>query len=147
METKKILGLIISIVVVAGGSVGGYFIWQNFQTPPEDLTWYPDTPIPAANLTFVKAGEDDIVVTLEDIVSYIDNGTIPKVEYNETIDDVEIEQRDASEVSHVIGKVQIVPDGVKCLNYAFDITPFRLVTGIITEDSVFKPEELLKKYS
>ncbi|MFX0141305.1 MAG: S-methyl-5-thioribose-1-phosphate isomerase, partial [Candidatus Hodarchaeota archaeon] len=33
-----------------------------------------------------------------------------------------------------------------CLNYAFDITPFRLVTGIITEDGVFSPEELLKKY-
>lgn len=65
---------------------------------------------------------------------------------DETIDDVTIEQRDSSEVSNVLGKVQIVPDGVECLNYAFDITPFRLVTGIITEDGVFTPEELLKKY-
>jgi len=64
----------------------------------------------------------------------------------ETIDDVTIEQRDSSEVSKVLGKVQIVPDGVECLNYAFDITPFRLVTGIITEDGVFTPEELLNKY-
>jgi len=64
----------------------------------------------------------------------------------DTIDDVTIEQRDSSEVSNVLGKVQIVPDGVKCLNYAFDITPFRLVTGIITEDGVFTPEELIKKY-
>jgi len=64
----------------------------------------------------------------------------------DTIDDVTIEQRDSSEVSNVLGKVQIVPDGVECLNYAFDITPFRLVTGIITEDGVFTPEELLKKY-
>jgi methylthioribose-1-phosphate isomerase len=65
---------------------------------------------------------------------------------NETVDDVTIEQRDASEVSTVLGKVKIVPDGVECLNYAFDITPFRLVTAIITEDGVFTPEELLKKY-
>ncbi|MFX1454720.1 MAG: S-methyl-5-thioribose-1-phosphate isomerase [Promethearchaeota archaeon] len=65
---------------------------------------------------------------------------------HETVKDVTIEQRDSSEVSNVLGKVQIVPDGVECLNYAFDITPFRLVTGIITEDGVFTPEELLKKY-
>jgi len=55
-------------------------------------------------------------------------------------------QRDSKEVSNILGKVQIVPDGVDCLNYAFDITPFRLVTGIINEDGVFTPEELLKKY-
>jgi methylthioribose-1-phosphate isomerase len=65
---------------------------------------------------------------------------------HETIEDVTIEQRDSTEVRNVLGKVQIVPDGVECLNYAFDITPFRLVTGIITEDGVFSPKELLKKY-
>ncbi len=65
---------------------------------------------------------------------------------HETIKDVTIEQRDSSEVSNVLGKVQIVPDGVECLNYAFDFTPFRLVTGVITEDGVFTHEELLKKY-
>ena len=65
---------------------------------------------------------------------------------HETIKDVTIEQRDSSEVRNILGKVQIVPDGVECLNYAFDITPFRLVTGVITEDGVFTPEELLKKY-
>ncbi len=64
----------------------------------------------------------------------------------ETVDDVIIEQRDSTEVSKVLGKVQIVPEGVECLNYAFDITPFRLITGIITEDGVFTPEELLQKY-
>ncbi|MFX1477903.1 MAG: S-methyl-5-thioribose-1-phosphate isomerase [Promethearchaeota archaeon] len=64
----------------------------------------------------------------------------------ETVDDVTIEQRDSSEVSKVLGKVQIVPDGVECLNYAFDITPFRLVTGVITEDGVFTHKELLEKY-
>jgi len=65
---------------------------------------------------------------------------------HETVNDVTIEQRDSTEVSNVLGKVQIVPDGVECLNYAFDITPFRLITGVITEDGVFNHKELLKKY-
>lgn len=64
----------------------------------------------------------------------------------DTVEDVEIEQRDSNEVSNILGKLQIVPDGVECLNYAFDITPFRLVTGIITENGVFTPEEMLKRY-
>jgi methylthioribose-1-phosphate isomerase len=66
---------------------------------------------------------------------------------HETIEDVTIEQRDSREVGNILGKVQIVPDGVECLNYAFDFTPFRLVSGVITEDGVFTPEELLKKYT
>ena len=66
---------------------------------------------------------------------------------HETIEDVTIEQRDSGEVGNVLGKVQIVPNGVECLNYAFDFTPFRLVSGVITEDGVFTPEELLKKYT
>lgn len=64
----------------------------------------------------------------------------------DTVDDVTIEQRDATEVSNVLGKVRIVPEGVECLNYAFDITPFRLVSGIITEDGVYTPQEMLSKY-
>ena len=65
---------------------------------------------------------------------------------HETIDDVIIEQRDSGEVSTILGKLRIVPEGVDCLNYAFDITPFKLVTGIITEDGVFSPKELIEKY-
>ncbi len=65
---------------------------------------------------------------------------------NETIKDVTIEQRDSSEVSNILGKIQIIPNGVNCLNYAFDITPFRLVSAIITEDGIYSPKELLTKY-
>ena len=64
----------------------------------------------------------------------------------ETRDDITIEQRDGKEVANVLGKVQIVPDGVEVINYAFDITPFDLVTGVITEHGVFKYRELLRKY-
>jgi methylthioribose-1-phosphate isomerase len=65
---------------------------------------------------------------------------------SEVAHDVTIEQRDPSEVSKILGKLQIVPDGVECLNYAFDITPFKLITAIITEDGVYEPKKLLEKY-
>lgn len=65
---------------------------------------------------------------------------------SESFEDVKIEQRDSKEVSHVLGKVQIVPEGVNCINYAFDFTPFELVSAVITEDGVFPPKDLLEKY-
>jgi methylthioribose-1-phosphate isomerase len=52
---------------------------------------------------------------------------------------IPIEQRDASEVSHIEGKggkVQIIPDGSPVANYGFDVTPARLVTGLITERGI-----------
>ncbi|MHA1110681.1 MAG: S-methyl-5-thioribose-1-phosphate isomerase [Promethearchaeota archaeon] len=64
----------------------------------------------------------------------------------ETRKDVTIEQRDGAEVANVLGRIQIIPDGVEVINYAFDITPFDLVSGVITEDGVFKHRELVKKY-
>ncbi|MBV8207375.1 MAG: S-methyl-5-thioribose-1-phosphate isomerase [Acidobacteria bacterium] len=51
---------------------------------------------------------------------------------------IPIEQRSAREVTHISGK-QIVPDGVKVENPAFDVTPARLVTAIITERGVAQP--------
>jgi methylthioribose-1-phosphate isomerase len=58
--------------------------------------------------------------------------------------DIEIEERSATEVTEVIGRtaagevgsVRVVPEGSAALNLAFDITPARLVTGIITERGV-----------
>lgn len=35
--------------------------------------------------------------------------------------------------------------GIMCWNPAFDVTPNSLITGIITEKGVFKPEELAEK--
>ena len=53
-------------------------------------------------------------------------------------DDIPIEERDPSEVTH-IGSVQITPDYVKVLNPAFDVTPSELVTAIITDRGVAEP--------
>ncbi|MHA1338366.1 MAG: S-methyl-5-thioribose-1-phosphate isomerase [Promethearchaeota archaeon] len=70
---------------------------------------------------------------------------------NETEKDVIIEQRDGwFEVAEVMGRAKanpIAPKDVECINYAFDGTPMDLITGIITEDGVFTPKELLEKYA
>jgi len=57
-------------------------------------------------------------------------------------DKIPIEQRDPREVTHVRGKEAIAPNGVEVFNPAFDVTPARLITGIITEKGIFKPSEL-----
>ena len=54
-----------------------------------------------------------------------------------------IEERDPSEVTN-IGKERIAPLGVKVRNPAFDVTPARYITGIITEKGIFKPASLLQ---
>lgn len=59
-------------------------------------------------------------------------------------DDIPIEERDARELTHIAGRtaaghvetVQIVPDGSPGLNIAFDVTPARFVTGLITERGI-----------
>ncbi len=48
---------------------------------------------------------------------------------------IPIEERPAREVTHV-GTTQITPDGVDVFNFAFDVTPARLISGIITEKGV-----------
>ncbi len=48
---------------------------------------------------------------------------------------IPIEQRPAREVTH-IGDKQIAPDGVSVSNPAFDVTPAKLITAIVTEAGV-----------
>ena len=48
---------------------------------------------------------------------------------------IPIEERDASEVTELFGK-RIAPEGVAVRNPAFDVTPARYVTAIITERGV-----------
>ena len=60
-------------------------------------------------------------------------------------DEVVIEERSPEEVTHV-GPIRIAPEGVGVLNPAFDFTPMRYITAVITEHGVFKPEELLAYY-
>ncbi|MCH8860975.1 MAG: S-methyl-5-thioribose-1-phosphate isomerase [Proteobacteria bacterium] len=65
-------------------------------------------------------------------------------------DDIPIEERDGDEVSHVSGRtaagniesVQITAPGSPVANYAFDVTPARLVTGLITERGICDASKL-----
>jgi methylthioribose-1-phosphate isomerase len=58
--------------------------------------------------------------------------------------EIPIEQRAAEEVATIAGvtadgrieTVRIVPEGSEVANYGFDITPARLVTGLLTERGV-----------
>ncbi|MEN8261926.1 MAG: S-methyl-5-thioribose-1-phosphate isomerase [Nitrospirota bacterium] len=60
-----------------------------------------------------------------------------------TGDLIPIEERGSEEVTHVF-ESRIAPEGVKVRNIAFDVTPAKYVTGIITEKGVFRPEDLHK---
>jgi methylthioribose-1-phosphate isomerase len=50
---------------------------------------------------------------------------------------IPIEERDAREVTHVKG-VRLTPEGAGIRNPAFDVTPHRLIAGIITERGIFR---------
>jgi methylthioribose-1-phosphate isomerase len=62
---------------------------------------------------------------------------------------IPIEEREPTEVTEVrgrlrdggLGAVRITPDGVTARNYAFDVTPARLVSGLITERGVCEAGE------
>jgi methylthioribose-1-phosphate isomerase len=57
-----------------------------------------------------------------------------------TGDDIPIEERPAEEITRVTYQDQpIAPEGVAVANPAFDITPHRYVTGIVTENGIAYP--------
>ena len=72
------------------------------------------------------------------------------------IAEIPIEQRSPDEVATMTGRtadgrietVRIVPEGSAVANYGFDVTPARLITGLITERgvSVASPEGLASLY-
>ncbi len=51
---------------------------------------------------------------------------------------IPIEERNAREVTHV-GSARVAPDGARIWNPAFDVTPARLIAGIITERGIMRP--------
>jgi methylthioribose-1-phosphate isomerase len=65
------------------------------------------------------------------------------------VKEIPIEQRGPEELTHISGMtaagdvetVRITPEGSAAANYAFDVTPARLVTGLITERGVCPASE------
>lgn len=56
----------------------------------------------------------------------------------ESGDEIEIEERKPEEVTH-IGGARIAPEGIGVANPAFDVTPAKYITGIITEKGIVYP--------
>jgi len=65
------------------------------------------------------------------------------------ITQIPIEERPQEEVLYINGqdetgrltRIQITPDGTNAVNYAFDVTPAHLITGLITERGVADPSK------
>jgi methylthioribose-1-phosphate isomerase len=95
--------------------------------------------------TYLKA----LAARDNDVPFYV---ALPSPTIDFSIDDgarqIPIEQRAAEEVTTMTGRtadgrietVRIVPDGSPVANYGFDVTPARLVTGLITERGVIKAD-------
>lgn len=67
---------------------------------------------------------------------------------NDGINEIPIEQRNQDEVKYIRGKVQdriedvlLCPASTSAANYAFDVTPARLVSGLITERGICEASE------
>ena len=62
---------------------------------------------------------------------------------------IPIEERSPDEVSYIEGKdefnkisrVKIIPENAKCINYAFDVTPAKYITKLITEKGIVEPNK------
>ncbi|MBD3243084.1 MAG: S-methyl-5-thioribose-1-phosphate isomerase [Chitinivibrionales bacterium] len=65
----------------------------------------------------------------------------PSSTFDATLDsgaDIPIEERAPMEITYGMGR-QTAPSGVEVYNPAFDVTPHRLIAGIITEEGVLEP--------
>jgi methylthioribose-1-phosphate isomerase len=91
--------------------------------------------------TYLKA----LAAHANDVPFYV---AVPSPSIDWTIADgvreIPIEERDPREVTHIVGRLsdgtierlQLTPDSTAAVNYAFDVTPARLVTGLITERGI-----------
>ena len=104
--------------------------------------WAAGWPALAVLLTLLPAGQAVHLVggSVRDLL----RGQLPKdadLVLSDGVATIPIEERDPAEVTSMTGRgpdgvvttVRIVPDGSAALNPAFDVTPARLVTGLITE--------------
>ena len=91
--------------------------------------------------TYLKA----LAAKANDVPFYV-AAPSPSIDFavDDGVAEIPIEERGAEEVTHMSGltdagtiaRVQVTPTGSPVLNYAFDVTPADLVTGLITERGV-----------
>jgi methylthioribose-1-phosphate isomerase len=53
--------------------------------------------------------------------------------------DIPIEERPADEVRIIAGKVLVTPKNMKVRNFAFDVTPHKLITAIVSDKGIVYP--------
>ena len=61
-----------------------------------------------------------------------------------TGDDIVIEMRDGNEIGEMWYENKMIPQNVKTLNPAFDVTDHSLITAFITEKGIITPDEIEK---
>ena len=93
--------------------------------------------------TYLKA----LAAKANDVLFYV---ALPSSTFDWDIEDgmqIPIEERGGDEVTHIQGKVDgeikrvlLSPEGSAAVNYAFDVTPRHLVTGLITERGICKAD-------
>ena len=97
--------------------------------------------------TYLKA-----LAAYDNEIPFYVSAPISSIDFNieNGIRDIPIEQRNSEEVSHIEGldknnkiqKIKIVPEGSKCVNYAFDVTPAKYITKLITEKGIIDANSL-----
>jgi methylthioribose-1-phosphate isomerase len=66
-----------------------------------------------------------------------------------TGDDIPIEERDEDEIHYVhegARRVRVSPKNARAANPAFDVTPAKYISGIITERGIIKPDEIARVF-
>ena len=76
---------------------------------------------------------------------------ISSIDFNicDGLKEIPIEERDSDEVTSITGlnsnkkleTVSIIPENAKAINYAFDVTPAKFITKIITEKGNVNPDK------
>ena len=91
--------------------------------------------------TYLKA-----LAAYDNNIPFYVSAPISSIDFNikNGVRDIPIEERDSEEVSHITGldqnnklkRIKIVPDGSSCTNFAFDVTPAKYITKLITEKGI-----------
>lgn len=122
-------------VTLITDSMAGYFMAQGkvdcIITGADRIAANGDTANKIGTYTLaVLAGENKIPFYVAAPVSTIDISL-------KTGEQIPIEERKAEEVTHFQG-VTIAPTGVAAANPAFDVTPYKYITAIITDKGIIK---------
>ena len=96
--------------------------------------------------TYLKA-----LAAFDNSIPFYVAAPISSIDFNilDGIKNIPIEERDEDEVSSIYGinskglndKIKIIPNNANCKNYAFDVTPAKYITKIITEKKIVDANE------